>query len=211
MGGRPIAAGAGHRAPRLRSPPLWLSDRTRDYDCGSSAGPCDDGLVLHDHGGSAGAFLVAAAISEETGTSLRPPRLRRRFVPRGEGHGLAEYVHSVVNPAMEPATSVHAYSPPLPSMTFYATSPAGLLVSHVETEWDGPRDLEGASGPELASAPSRAASTKWSKGSIGFDEGRPQEAARRCASGGLLIDTRPPPSEPSSVRSRGRRYRAQRP
>jgi hypothetical protein len=124
-----------HPAPGQRR--YELLERTGDYELWIIQWPHDGGLVFHDHGGSSGAFYVAAGGLEETGTTAAPG-LRHRFVPTGDGHAFRpEYIHSVTNPAMAAATSVHAYSPPLSSMTFYARSSSGLLASHVETEWEG--------------------------------------------------------------------------
>jgi Cysteine dioxygenase type I len=115
-----------------------LLDRTGDYELWVIHWPQDGGLVLHDHGGSTGAFYVTAGVLEETSTSPTARSLRRRLVLPGGGQSFGpDYVHSVVNPSMALATSVHAYSPPLSSMTFYARSSSGLSVSHVESEWEG--------------------------------------------------------------------------
>jgi Cysteine dioxygenase type I len=115
-----------------------LLERTGDYELWVIHWPQDGGLVLHDHGGSTGAFCVTAGVLEETSTIAAARSLRRRLVLPGRGHSFGpDYVHSVVNQSMGLATSVHAYSPPLSSMTFYARSSTGLFVSHVETEWEG--------------------------------------------------------------------------
>lgn len=83
------------------------------------------GVDLHDHGGSAGAFVVVEGTLLEVAGSL-------------DGHGLREdtrlgvgaarafgpgHVHRVVNPSPDVATSVHVYSPPLQTMDFYTTAP----------------------------------------------------------------------------------------
>jgi Cysteine dioxygenase type I len=86
----------------------------------------------------AGAFQVIDGVLEETSTTLRKRRLRRRLLKSGQGKSFGpEYVHSIVNPETAPATSIHAYSPPLTSMRFYSHSPSGLIVSQVVTNWDG--------------------------------------------------------------------------
>jgi len=115
-----------------------LLERTADHELWVIYWPVDVGLLLHDHGGSAGAFHVVDGLLEETSTTLRGRRLRRRRIGLGQGKFFGpEYVHGIVNPAGGPATSVHAYSPPLTSMTFYSRSRAGLIVSGVVTDWDG--------------------------------------------------------------------------
>lgn len=68
----------------------------------------------HDHGGSAGAFLVVSGrLREDTvGGS--------RHLPSGTGrHFGARHVHRVLNDGLLPAISVHVYSPALTSMTRY--------------------------------------------------------------------------------------------
>ena len=87
------------------------------------------GVDLHDHGGSAGAFYVVDGELLETSTrrgdadAYEEQRIRagtaRAF---GPGH-----VHRVINPAAAVATSVHVYSPPLVSMDFYEANGAGGL------------------------------------------------------------------------------------
>ncbi len=88
--------------------------------------PRDLATELHDHGDSWAAFaVVGGALTEHTALpsgrrstrTLRPGPLG--VVPPGG-------VHDVVNADPTPAVSVHAYSPPLRSMTYYSQS-GGLL------------------------------------------------------------------------------------
>jgi predicted metal-dependent enzyme (double-stranded beta helix superfamily) len=86
---------------------------------------------FHDHGGSAGAFTVVWGTLMErrvvggilTGQVLAKPvgaGGSRAFGPR--------YIHDLGNAAASVVTvSVHAYSPPLPRMTRYELTPAGLV------------------------------------------------------------------------------------
>jgi predicted metal-dependent enzyme (double-stranded beta helix superfamily) len=73
----------------------------------------------HDHGGSAGALLVVEGELVEVVPQAGEPAVER---PLGAGpvrHLAIGTVHDVVNRAPEPATSLHVYSPPLSSMTYY--------------------------------------------------------------------------------------------
>ncbi|SCF23290.1 cysteine dioxygenase [Micromonospora mirobrigensis] len=88
------------------------------------------GTDLHDHGGSAGGFLVVAGeLTEETvsGGRLRPHRLAtgtgRRFGAR--------HVHRVTNHGDQPAVSVHVYTPALRRMTRYRLDGGRLLAADV--------------------------------------------------------------------------------
>jgi quercetin dioxygenase-like cupin family protein len=69
----------------------------------------------HDHGGSAAAVLVTeGALTEVTLLGNE-----RTLVP-GQVHRLGPgAVHDVVNTSDVPATSIHVYSPPLSTMTYY--------------------------------------------------------------------------------------------
>lgn len=137
---RSAAAGIGPWEPStpLSERRYWLLDRTEDHELWVIYWPEARGLTLHDHGGSAGAFHVVGGVLEEKSTTLRGLRLRRRLLDQGQGRSFGPgYVHSVVNPQAAPATSVHAYSPPLTSMTFYTKSSTGLVMSRVVTEWEG--------------------------------------------------------------------------
>lgn len=99
------------------------------------------GTQLHDHGGSAGAFTVLTGELAEAvyqpgaqarrqplpGTGAAPALVERRR-PSGSGAGFGRrYVHDVRNLSRAPAVSVHAYSPPLTSMSFYDMDGAGRL------------------------------------------------------------------------------------
>ncbi len=115
-----------------------LLDRTLAYEVWVVHWPENRELVLHDHVGSAGAFHVVSGHLEETSTTRRGRQLESRLLPAGQGRAFGpDYVHSLVNPLIMPATSVHAYSPPISSITFYCKAPTGLLVSRVETQWEG--------------------------------------------------------------------------
>lgn len=89
-------------------------------------------IDLHDHGKSAGAFVVTEGVLREeyvADVELHRIRLRPGLVRRfAAGH-----VHTVWNPGPGAATSIHAHSPPLHAMTFYARDiAAGLRPTHVE-------------------------------------------------------------------------------
>jgi predicted metal-dependent enzyme (double-stranded beta helix superfamily) len=91
---------------------------------------------FHDHGGSAGAFCVVLGTLTErrltggvtTGQILTKP------VGAGESRSFGpRYIHDVRNAAAASlAVSVHAYSPPLPEMTRYELTPAGLAKQATE-------------------------------------------------------------------------------
>jgi Cysteine dioxygenase type I len=87
-------------------------------------------LELHDHGGSQGAFHVVKGALVEAHTDLADP-LPLRTLPIGTGESRqvpATRVHRVWNPGPSRAVSVHVYSPPLRSMTFYDDRPYAFLV-----------------------------------------------------------------------------------
>jgi hypothetical protein len=76
------------------------------------------GVELHDHGGAAGALTVVEGRLVEVEGALGCPR--RRVIDRGASRSFgADLVHDVVNIGPAAATSIHVYSPPLTSMTFY--------------------------------------------------------------------------------------------
>jgi quercetin dioxygenase-like cupin family protein len=76
------------------------------------------GTQLHDHGGSSGSFTVLDGSLTEA--VVGSGRLRDTERSAGDSVGFGpRYVHDVRNLSDAPAVSVHAYSPPLTSMTFY--------------------------------------------------------------------------------------------
>jgi quercetin dioxygenase-like cupin family protein len=82
---------------------------------------------LHDHAGSLGALtVVSGSLVEQrwAGNGLRSRRVR---AGRSLGFPLG-HVHDVGNTdEAAPAVSVHAYSPPLTAMSYYAVEPGALL------------------------------------------------------------------------------------
>ncbi|WBB68896.1 cysteine dioxygenase family protein [Micromonospora sp. WMMD812] len=88
------------------------------------------GTDLHDHGGSAGAFVVlAGALNEET---VGGGRLRAHRLAAGSGRRFGvRHVHQVTNRGDVPAVSVHVYRPALRRMTRYALADGRLRVAEV--------------------------------------------------------------------------------
>jgi predicted metal-dependent enzyme (double-stranded beta helix superfamily) len=99
---------------------------------------------FHDHGVSAGAFGVVWGALEESvaisrGAAAQPPGSRPATrVTSGDVRSFGpHYVHDVQNPATgSVAVSVHAYSPPLSSMTRYSVTSGGLAVAGTEGAGD---------------------------------------------------------------------------
>lgn len=83
--------------------------------------------LLHDHGGSVGAFAVASGcLVEDYGTTTSDGLRTRRHQAGGSVAFGRTYLHNLVNVGTEPAVSIHAYSPPLRSMNFYTWLPSGI-------------------------------------------------------------------------------------
>ncbi|HEY4938071.1 MAG TPA: cysteine dioxygenase family protein [Actinomycetota bacterium] len=100
-------------------------------------------LELHDHGGSQGAFYVVdGALVEAHADLVDPAPLQTLLIGAGEGRDVTPTrVHRVWNPGPARAVSVHVYSPPLSSMTFYDDQP-GTFLTPLRTDF-----VEGAPEP----------------------------------------------------------------
>ncbi len=84
------------------------------------------GTEWHDHGGSAGAFVVVRGeLTERSATVSQdgPPSIvdEPRVLSDGSLRAFGtKHIHRVTNNGLEPAVSVHVYSPALVEMTSYA-------------------------------------------------------------------------------------------
>jgi mannose-6-phosphate isomerase-like protein (cupin superfamily) len=82
---------------------------------------------LHDHGGSSGAFLVVQGALTELRATSEPLAVRTTIVAPGSSVAIEpSTVHDVYNAGPAAAISLHAYSPPLTTMSYYAQHPSGL-------------------------------------------------------------------------------------
>jgi len=118
----PLAPGQGRAYARLLATP--------QYEAWLIAWAPAGGLELHDHGGSHGAVHVARGRLRETYVDPGSAgALRTRSLVAGAGIEVpAPRVHEVWNPGPDRALSVHVYSPPLTSMTFFDRGADGALV-----------------------------------------------------------------------------------
>jgi hypothetical protein len=108
--------------------------RTAGVEAWLLAWTVDQGLALHDHGGSAGAVIVLEGELIETSVAWDPGiAWRESRWACGSTHYLApSHVHTLRNPSVTPATSLHVYSPPLSAMTFYERTDATPVPVRVE-------------------------------------------------------------------------------
>lgn len=90
------------------------------------------GTELHDHGGSSGAFTVlTGTLTESVPCGYADGRVQIRDTPRAAGSSVKfgrHYIHDVRNTGTDAAISVHAYSPPLSSMTYYDLAGGDLVA-----------------------------------------------------------------------------------
>jgi len=113
-----------------------LLELTDDLEVWVIHWPVGGRLELHDHGGSNGALWVRSGrLREAYVTGGR--QLARRSLRAGAGTAFGPaYVHDVINAGRRPATSVHAYSPPMASMTFFRRDASGLSVERTDYRSD---------------------------------------------------------------------------
>lgn len=98
----------------------------RDFEVWLICWELGQDTLLHDHGGSVGAFAVARGSLIEDYGDLRGDALRTRTHRAGQSVAFGEtYLHNLVNIFAEPTVTIHAYSRPLASMNFYCWLPSG--------------------------------------------------------------------------------------
>jgi hypothetical protein len=115
----------------------------------------EQGTQLHDHGGSAGSFTVvegqlSEAVHVRHGAAAGTLRERRHRTDATVGFD-GRHVHDVRNLDLRPAVSVHAYSPPLTSMTFYDLE-KGKLVPFAALDTNDPETPSPTSARSTLSA-----------------------------------------------------------
>jgi rhodanese-related sulfurtransferase len=102
---------------RLRTEERWYERLYQgpDHDIWVISWMPGQSTGFHDHGESAGAFVLATGVLEEHRPGEQPlvipPGRPRAFGP--------DYAHDVRNVSLAPAVSIHAYSPPLTHMEEY--------------------------------------------------------------------------------------------
>ena len=93
---------------------------------------------LHDHGDSLGALTVVSGVLAEHRWAAHRGGIRSRQLCAGRSQGFrVGHVHDVVNTGVAPAVSVHAYSPPLSVMSYYALDPGAPALRRLRTIPDG--------------------------------------------------------------------------
>lgn len=137
-----IAAGLAEAVPHDHLPEPEVGERayrrllgTDRYDAWLIAWSPSGALDLHDHGGSRGVVRVVRGRLSETFTDRDRPRpLRTRTFAEGAGFVVPpDRIHEVWNPGATTAWSVHVYSPPLSSMTYFQRTGQGALSeTHAE-------------------------------------------------------------------------------
>jgi rhodanese-related sulfurtransferase/mannose-6-phosphate isomerase-like protein (cupin superfamily) len=110
---------------RLRAEHRWYERLYQgpDYDIWVISWLPGQSTGFHDHGESAGAFVLATGVLEEHRPGEQPlaihPGQTRAFD--------SDYAHDVRNVSLAPAVSIHAYSPPLTDMNEYELDGSQLV------------------------------------------------------------------------------------
>jgi Cysteine dioxygenase type I len=91
---------------------------------------------LHDHGGSAGAFVVVSGTLSEVHVTVAPDGtslFEAHTLPAGRGRVFGtDHIHRITNAGSRPAVSVHAYSPVLQTMRRYRLDSGQLALTAVD-------------------------------------------------------------------------------
>ncbi len=107
----------------------------RDFEAWLLTWVPGQGTEWHDHGGSAGAFVtVRGTLTEEHAnvSQVGPPRIEPGVRELSTGSLRAfgtKHLHRVTNNAVEPAVSLHVYSPALVEMNQYVADGQALRLT----------------------------------------------------------------------------------
>ena len=122
-------------APRFNPADRWyhrIADEP-DYEVWLLTWLPGQGTDLHDHGGSAGAFVVVSGSLREEVVDLGRVRARETVLPAGAARSFgAHHIHRITNTGPAPAVSLHVYAPALREMTRYRIEDGTLSKAVVE-------------------------------------------------------------------------------
>jgi len=118
----------GRTPPANRLPPS--SPTTSDPSTPVRWSGEDHDTGFHDHDLSSGAVVVAQGSVVEERLRLGGAPEVRRYVPGDVFDFSPMDIHRVVHAGGTPATTLHAYSPPLRRMGAYLVEPSGTLQRH---------------------------------------------------------------------------------
>ena len=93
---------------------------------------------LHDHGGSTAAFTVVQGALREVRLDRSGHRITKQRCVGAATVVPPRVIHDVNGASAEPAVSIHAYSPPLTTMNFYAIDAHGAPCVYETARVDGP-------------------------------------------------------------------------
>ncbi|MBO0773998.1 MAG: cysteine dioxygenase [Actinobacteria bacterium] len=160
----------------------------------------------HDHGGSSGSFAVTEGSLLELYRAGSGRRLSRRQLAAGQAVAFGPgHVHNVAHGGGGPATSIHAYSPPLLAMTYYQQTGYGLIARET-VAIDGAEGARGRGGAETALADATASAAELTSHPLpagahsidelmaearsGLERMRPEAALAAVTDGAVLVDIR---------------------
>jgi mannose-6-phosphate isomerase-like protein (cupin superfamily) len=125
-------------APRFNAEPRWYARIGGDssHEAWLLTWLPGQATDLHDHGGSAGAFVVVSGLLTEqvVRAGVEAPAVPREVtLPAGTARAFgARHIHRIVNTGTAPAISLHVYAPALREMTRYRIDEGTLNVAVVE-------------------------------------------------------------------------------
>jgi rhodanese-related sulfurtransferase/mannose-6-phosphate isomerase-like protein (cupin superfamily) len=177
---------------RLRVEQRWYERlyQGADYDIWVISWMPGQSTGYHDHGESAGAFVVATGVLEE-----HRPGEQALVIEAGRTRAFGpEYAHDVRNESLAPAVSIHAYSPPLSEMNEYELDGSELVpreraserAAALDREWQVERQ-KGANRSDVSSVEQMLAAARARLRRVSPDEAYEAVAKARA----ILVDIRP--------------------
>jgi mannose-6-phosphate isomerase-like protein (cupin superfamily) len=114
----------------------WLLlQRTANFEVKLLTWEQDQSSDWHDHSGSSGAFAVTSGRLQEQRRAADLVSVASRTLGPGQHATFGpNHIHDVDYLSGEPAVSIHAYSPPLTSLTFYDRTDFGFVAREVIPE-----------------------------------------------------------------------------
>jgi rhodanese-related sulfurtransferase/mannose-6-phosphate isomerase-like protein (cupin superfamily) len=177
---------------RLRTAERWYERvyEGADYDIWAISWLPGQSTGFHDHGGSAGAFVVATGVLEEHRPGERPIAIAPGE-PRAFGR---DYAHDVRNVSLAPAVSIHAYSPPLTDMNEYELDGTRLVPCERSPERLVKNGGSSGGQPAVSANPNRALNIDQvlAAARTRLQRLTPDEAYQAVTqAGAVLVDIRP--------------------